>query len=226
MKKRYPSILGLTASCPEISQPHLILNGRKLRHQLLGLILLLASTYVYAQGAFDGPASGDSYIVNAVVYNKGVYRTFDEFKNNKPSITDYYIIEQGKIWKTYDSGPKKKIKKSKIWGYCSGDKIFVRTVKYNQIRELGRYCYFRDHGKSEIYGTSTKTPVLFTPYKERMIIDFNTGKINRLTTKLMKQILETDDHELLAEYMAESSKEQKLYEYLMKYNQRNKAKIR
>jgi len=105
----------------------------------LVLILLLASTYVYAQGTSDGTAIGDSYIVNATVYNKGVYRTFDEFKHNKPSITDYYILEKGKIWKTYDSGPKKKIKKSKIWGYCSGDKIFVRTAKYNQIREKVKY---------------------------------------------------------------------------------------
>jgi len=190
----------------------------------LVLILFLASTSVYAQGTIDGTASRDPYIVNAVVYNKGVYKTFDEFKHNKPSITDYFVIEKGKIWRTYDSGPRKKIKKSKIWGYCSGDKIFVRRANYNQILELGRYCYFRDQGKSEMYGS--KTPLLFTPYKERMIIDFNTGKIKKLTTKLMKQIFETDDPELLTEFMAEPSKGQKLYEYLMKYNKRNKAKIK
>ena len=216
MKKRYLTILRITNSSRDSQSPV----------RMLALILCLASTGVYAQGTSDRVANQNTYIVNAVVYNKGVYKTFDEFKHNKPSITDHYVIEKGKIWKTYESGPKKKIKKNAIWGHCTGDKIFVRTAMYNQIRELGRYCYFRDQGKSQLYGDNTHNMANFTPYKERMIIDFNTGKIERLTTRSMKRILETDDPELFAEFTAEPSNGKDLYEYLMKYNQRNKGKIK
>ena len=225
MKNCYPTFLRGTASCHEINQSQYVLHGLKLRHQLLVLILFVSSPYGYAQGTTDGTVNQDSYIVNAVVYNKGVYRTFGEFKHNRPSITDHYIIEKGTIWLTYDSGDKRKIKKSEVWGYCTGDKIFVRTAMYNQILELGRYCYFRDQGKSQLYGTHSNN-MMFGGSKERKIIDFNTGEIKRLTTTSMKQIFETDDPELLTEFMAEPSNGKEFYKFLMKYNQRNKTKIK
>jgi hypothetical protein len=226
MKNRYATILRITVSCHEINLSQCLLNGLKLRRQLLVLTLFVSSPCGYAQGTIDRAVNQDSYIVNAAVYNKGIYRTFDEFKHNSPSITDHYIIEKGQIWMTYDSGNKRKVKKSEVWGYCTGDKIFVRTRMYNQVLELGRYCYFRNQGKSQLYGTHSNNMMFGGSYKERMIIDFNTGKMKRLTATLMKQRFETDDPDLLTEFMAEPSKGKELYKYLMKYNQRNMAKIK
>jgi hypothetical protein len=225
MKSRYPASNLIRASRPENSRSPFILGDIKQRHGLVVLLLFLLSPDVYTQGIAKGTGNQDSYIVDAVVYTKGVYRTFDEFKHNKPSITDHYIIEKGKIWRTYDSGDKNEIKKKEIWGYCTGDKIFIRRASYNQILELGRYCYFKDQGKSQLYGTHENN-LMFGSYKERMIVDFNTGRITRLTTNSMKQILEADDPDLLAEFNANPDSGKKLYQFLMKYNQRNKSKIR
>lgn len=64
------------------------------------------------------------------------------------------------------------------------------------------------------------------PYRDEVILNFNTGKTFRLTNDLMEIILRTDDPDLLREFLIERKKSEKFFEYIKKYNQRNFGKIK
>jgi hypothetical protein len=171
-----------------------------------------------------------AYILNANAYKKGVYRTFEEFKYNQPSIVDDYVVGKKAIWVTNkNNGRHKKLKNDETWGYSDGARIFVKRNKFNELVEKGRYCYFKERGTRFFYAI---TPIPFmivpipTPYEDELIINFNTGHRYRLTKKLMKEILEADDHELLAMFQVERNKAKKFYDYIVKYNERNAARIK
>jgi hypothetical protein len=190
--------------------------------------LLLASEGCHSQNTNDSLHNRDAYVTNAESLNKGVYKTFDEFKYNRPSITQNYIFDKKKFWLTdSNTGKRTKIKKREIWGFCDGSKSFVKWSKFNEIVQIGRYCYFMEKGTRII---NVASPLMFVPipvrYKDELIINFNTGTTYLLTKKLMKQILRTDDPELLAQFMLEPKKRKKLFDYIVKYNDRNTAKIK
>lgn len=183
-----------------------------------------------AQEQIDSLQSVDTYIINATTLTKGIYKTFEEFKYNKPSIVDNYSFDKNDLWLTdKQTGKKKKIKRREIWGFCDGSKIYVRWRKYDELLEKGRYCYFKERGTRIASGTTAFPPMILPiplPYKDELIINFNTGKAYLLTKKLLKKILMADDKELLNEYMAQSQKRKKYFDYIVKYNDRNALKIK
>lgn len=194
---------------------------------LFGLVSFSFSSA--GQASLDSLGSED-YILNARAYKKGVYRTFEEFKYNQPSIVDDYVIGKKAIWVTNkNSGKHKKLKSDQTWGYSDGSRIFVKRNKFNELVEKGRYCYFKERGTRFFYAI---TPIPFmivpipTPYNDEVIINFNTGHRYRLTKKLMKEILETDDSELLAMFQTEQNKKKKFFDYIVKYNDRNASRIK
>jgi hypothetical protein len=65
-----------------------------------------------------------------------------------------------------------------------------------------------------------------TPYKDEVIVNFNTGRSYRLTKRLLKEIMEADDPELLEMFEQERGKGKKLFDYIVKYNDRNAARIK
>lgn len=198
--------------------------------RLLSGMLLLAQLPGIAQNKTDILINHDSYIINTTVYNKGIYKTFEEFKYNKPSIVSNYSFDGKNLWWSDEQSTKqKKIKKKEIWGFSEGDKIFVSWRKYDELLAKGRYCYFKEKGTRVVYAVSVLPAMILPiplPYKDELIINFNTGKTYLLSKKLMKTILTTDDAELLHEFMNESQKKKKLFEYLVKYNDRNISKIK
>lgn len=78
-----------------------------------------------------------SQVDNLPVYKEklkcGVYKNFEEFKNNNPSITEEFYTElkprTTKNWKGTNSRTvryrKSKRKIRKVWGYCDGHDIYV-----------------------------------------------------------------------------------------------------
>jgi len=206
----------------------------KLRPQNVVATLLLCGAYVvdnssYAQSIGEDSAYTEDYILNAPAYQKGVYRSFDEFKYNRPSIVDHYSIGKKAILVTDGTGKNKKLKKHEAWGYCDGSRIFVRWRKFNEIVEKGRYCYFKETGTRMTYVVSGIPLMIIpvpTPYKDEVIVNFNTGRSYRLNKKLLREILEADDPELLEMFTNERGKGKKLFDYIVKYNDRNAARIK
>ncbi|MEP7163803.1 MAG: hypothetical protein ABI741_03865 [Ferruginibacter sp.] len=82
-------------------------------------------------------------VYEATVYNKGVYKTFEEFKMNVPFIKQYefksgklgdilYVTENGKEFPVRD-----------VWGYCDGKEFYINSGdKYSRLERTGNGFYF------------------------------------------------------------------------------------
>jgi hypothetical protein len=206
----------------------------KLRLQNAVAALLFCGVYMlhncgHAQSSSDSSSYHADYILNTPTLQRGVYKTFDEFKHNRPSIVDHYSIGKKAIWVTDDAGKNRKLKRHEAWGYSDGSRIFVRWRKFNEMVEKGRYCYFKETGTRMTYVVSGIPLMIIpvpTPYKDEVIVNFNTGRSYRLTKKLMKEILEADDPELLDMFTKERGKSKKFFDYIVKYNDRNASRIK
>jgi hypothetical protein len=213
-----------------------MLNILKLKlrpHSAVATLLFLALYGIYnctyAQSNGDSSADHGDYILNAPAYREGVYKTFDEFKYNRPSIIDHYSIGKKAIWVTDGTGKNRKLKNDETWGYSDGSRIFVKWRKFNELVEKGRYCYFKETGTRINYAVSWIPLMIIpvpTPYKDEVIVNFNTGRSYRLTKRLLKEIMEADDPELLEMFEQERGKGKKLFDYIVKYNDRNAARIK
>lgn len=87
-----------------------------------GKKMSLQEIMLYSKSRFDIP------ILSTETYNKGVYKTFDEFKMNKPSLVNYEIRED-KLTKTIflkDSHGEYPLRES--WGYCDGTNLFIGSA--------------------------------------------------------------------------------------------------
>lgn len=107
--------------------------------------------------------------------------------------------------------------------------LFVRRNKYNELLTKGRYCYFFEKGTRIVTVVSYFPPMILpipVPYKDELIINYNNGKMYLLSKRLMKKILQTDDPELIKAFLNEPQKGKKLHQYILKYNERNVAKIK
>jgi hypothetical protein len=183
-----------------------------------------------AQLLTSSPTFRAENILSTNIYKKGIYKSFEEFKYNAPSIIADFTFDTKQLWVTDSkSGKNIKMKKGEVWGFSDGQRIFVRWRKNNEILEMGRYCYFKEKGTRVVFGYSMFPLAIIpipVPYTDELIINFNTGKPFLLSKRLLKEILTIDDPELLTEFMNEKQKKKKLFEYIVKYNDRNTDKIK
>lgn len=106
-----------------------------------------------------------SKIHNATSLNKGFYKTYEEYINNKPSITlDFAVIY--KTCKKSDSAIisvnfeliNSKEKVGNVWGFCDGKDVFIKrqtglnSNKYWKIQQLGNYPLYYYFEKSFGFG--------------------------------------------------------------------------
>ncbi len=212
------------------SQQATHLKTNKTMSRLLLCFLLAGQIDTLAQVASDSLKNRDNYIINTTAYKKGIYKTFDEFKYNNPSgLDDFKFDGKNILVSDGKTGRLKKLKKREVWGFSDGSKIFVSWNKYNEILETGRYCYFKERGTRIAFGISAFPFMILPipyPYKDEIIINYNTGKPFVLSKRLLKKILTSDDPELLKEFKNETSKRRKLFDYIVKYNDRNVSKIK
>lgn len=70
----------------------------------------------------------DVPIVTVAAYKKGVYKTFDEFKMNDPSILNY-DIEKDRLTKTIFLNDGEGAQPARdLWGYCDGRHIYINSA--------------------------------------------------------------------------------------------------
>jgi len=122
-----------------------------IKNLCIGLILFF-SLALFGQNQVSGDQENIE-ILNCGKLKNGLYYSFDEFKNNNPSDTNYWVqvekmlpVEQRykheKEQKTLffdENGIFTEMDKP-VWGFCDGESIFVyHKGMYNQIVTLGRF---------------------------------------------------------------------------------------
>lgn len=76
--------------------------------------------------------------------NKGVYKTFEEFKMNAPSIQEYEFKngKMGDILYVKENGEEYPMRSD--WGYCDGKGLFINSGdKYSKLARSGNGFYFK-----------------------------------------------------------------------------------
>jgi hypothetical protein len=75
---------------------------------------------IFNQSGFELPIYTDSILV------RGVYKNFEEFKNNAPSIAGYEIrVDRGSLVLYIKEGGGESYYSHKVWGYCDGKNAFM-----------------------------------------------------------------------------------------------------
>ena len=92
---------------------------------------------VHVRKQFDMPVLRDS------VLNRGVYFSFDEFKNNSPGLKDFEV-EKDKlidlIFIKQANGTQVPVREA--WGYCDGKDLYVKSMdNYFLLQREGNAFY-------------------------------------------------------------------------------------
>lgn len=187
------------------------------------LFFLLASHYGQSQ----------NLIKDDTLYKAGIYKTFEEFKFNSPSIVfNYKINIKNKGYGTlglegrmdfYRIEIERKVAKSmgNVFGFSDGRNVYINEeypqlgprADFSKIQYFGKYCYFEGFAYTVVYTPSGSTTVAEVDEK---MIDINSGEVIHLRKKTMRELL-ANDPKLLEEFNNETQKNKKLKAYAIKY---------
>ncbi|MBK7374870.1 MAG: hypothetical protein KTQ13_03395 [Ferruginibacter sp.] len=82
-------------------------------------------------------------ILKSVVLNKGVYKDFEEFKANSPSIREYELRESKMGDILYVKDGNSEYPSRTVWGFCDGTDIFINSGdKYSKLVRRENTFYF------------------------------------------------------------------------------------
>jgi hypothetical protein len=184
--------------------------------------------------------SQKTIINDSLNLKKGIYKTFDEFRYNSPSIPlEFEVINLDKGY-TYNL----KIDKDKtkyfgvVWGFCDGKDIFINMdvdmsrkkvfnpdSYFSRLLYVGRYCFFLTY-------PARSSNIFFSQYYP-FAIDFNSGKELCLNCEpnfwfikesQFKKIVSRDP-ELWQEYKNDHSREDLFYKYIKLYSEKYSDEI-
>ncbi|WP_143774213.1 hypothetical protein [Niastella vici] len=174
-----------------------------------------------------------SFAQTGNIKRNAVFLSFEEFKNNTPSIHPIHIFleqtaEDEYTLKYQDStGNTEKYKRS-VWGFSDSEDVYIRYNKhYAKFMAIGRICVFKYLQESQTQWSASQPGFASVRYKTKeveksYILDVNTGDIITLKVSAVKKLI-ADDTELLAEYdqLPEYNQERDKLTYITKYNERH-----
>ena len=131
-------------------------------------------------------------MLNEISFKKGVYKNFEEFKMNSPSLTDYdlRVGKLGDILYVKENGLE--YPERKAWGFCNGTDIFINSAdKYSKLIRRGNTFYFlgikgiirktkHDLTRASIFNLATNSGVKYISYSKiskYYKVDMETGEV-------------------------------------------------
>ena len=163
-------------------------------------------------------------ILNDSIKKPGIYKTFDEFKNNSPSIPLNYTIlsKRNTLFTNWGKesintyAVKMPIEESRaigsVFGFCDGFYFYVLAKELMLFPEsVHKFLFFRVDGMGKYPYLDMVIQVNYTmasnngfdmisvPTIDLAVINFETGEIKKLTVKMMKEIL-ADKPQLLERF--------------------------
>lgn len=182
-------------------------------------------------------------ILNDSIKNRGIYKDFNEFKNNKPSIPLNYNIKvssetifgnwgKEKInFYSLDISKQQSKELGAVYGFSDGVSFYITANKdqkprsefphepsFYKLSVLAKYPYMEiliDNGMT----TSQNGGIFIAKSTARInlaVLFFETGVVKELTKSVLKEIL-ADKPELLEKFKKQENKNAFLKKYLIDY---------
>ncbi|THU31952.1 hypothetical protein FAM09_27600 [Niastella caeni] len=175
-----------------------------------------------------------SFAQSDTIKRNAVFKSFEEFKTNTPSIHPVNIfLEQtaedkySLMYQTDSTGNTEKYK-GQIWGFADSNDVYIKYQgHYARFMAIGSICVFKYFQESKTQWSVSApgfAPVRYkTKEAERSFILDKEGNITTLKASAVKKLI-ADDPELLAEYNQEPAynQDRDKLTYIRKYNDRNK----
>lgn len=168
----------------------------------------------------------------------GIYQTFKEFKNNKPSLPEFEVIkdkiygEDGSIILRYpcpDSiGSKKTCEVDECFGFCKNGVLYLSQgysgyyYRMFIVGALSHFIAFNRYGMPDMYLSPEPLAYVGTTndYSE-FLLDFETGNTIHFNYKDFSDFLKAHDEELYQELQKTKQKRKMIHHFLLKYNERH-----
>ncbi len=160
---------------------------------------------------------------------KGVYRTFNEFKANRPSIRDSFeisvadtraLIPADNSILLIDSIGNKKRVTGPVWGFSDGNNFYIYAKGFHQLHKPGGLSVFEIE---PILMSSGKEGATSGNRTEKsgsdFIINFKNGQIVKASENNILKLL-SDDPELYIDFRKNGSREL-VYMYVERYNKKH-----
>ena len=169
-----------------------------------------------------------------------IFLTYEEFKNNTPSIDTLKLhlayLRNYKSKVQYETGDGKLVDyKHRIWGFSDTTDLYVwHRDRFNQVVAAGRYYVF-SYIKIVHNSEPDRDVVGYHTPRERFnggvrgdarvlcVMDYNTGRIEDLNEKKIREIL-GQDQKLLDEYQEDTEQDDLIVEYIRRFNERHPLK--
>jgi len=169
------------------------------------------------------------------IFNDGVYTTFQEFRNNNPSIREFTIkkpsqfANPGYTILDFEYADTKQTKENSqyknVWGYSYHGDVYI-AHSYNsyfyKLMIIGSVCHFV--GLENSIGVNPYNSLMLGYESEQnyqqFMLDIETGEINTFNFKNFSNFLKTHDVSLYQELIKEKKKKKKIFKYLLKYNEK------
>jgi hypothetical protein len=170
-------------------------------------------------------------------FKDGIFMTFNEFKNNAPSIRKFEVItdknmgSEGDIYLKYTrpdtSGNKKKKVTAQAFGFSKngvlyfsdGNFGFYRMFIVGALSHFLQYQFY-DNTMDNYYGTPSGLSITSKEMRE-FVLDFETGQSFLFTYRDFKDYLKLHDAELLTELEHSKNKRDMIHHFLLKYNEKH-----
>ena len=180
--------------------------------------------------------TGKVKYTNEFIFNDGIYLSFQEFKNNKPSIKNFTVK------KSQFSNPNnttlefvcpdsiKSYKNCNVkdcWGYCYRGDVYIAHSYYSyyfRLMVIGSLCHFYGLNSADnnmLLGNDIMSDLGKYDSYQQFMLDFGTGEVISFTFKTFSYFLKTKDIELYKELMKQKKKRRLIFQYLLKYNEKH-----
>ena len=165
---------------------------------------------------------GQEKIYNAKELKKGLYKTYGEFINNSPSITNEFTVKEksttrgGSPW---DFEIKDGTKVGKIYGFCDGTNVYFKGLRmggYCKAEYIGPYSFFN----YETHGVGLTAMAV----PGHLVIIGDDGEYQDGTVNYVSRFIKSKAPEIADEFDKLEKKKEKRQEYLIKLNEKIKAK--
>jgi len=202
-------------------------------------LLIFLSNYAYCQAP----------IISDTIKVKGIYLSFEEFKQNNPSIRCEIKAVESKV--PYDFMKKYfnysmsiedsiTINRKKVWGFCDGSNVYRAEVGefsgkstrvFNKIEYIGRFCYYQEINPGNAPFTNGGGPngMKMNPGTPNSliskVINMNNGSDYELYKESLLLIIKKDS-ELYAEYKADKNKKENYLHYIKKYCEKHPEELK